>query len=276
MVLKAFHVSQQIVSMQKTPTLSAALPAYESLLSNLKTLKTVYPYLSHMLMASIVKIEEYVDKARSTHMYSFAMFVNPVSKTSWIEREWPAEQSEAAKTAILDIMTKHQTAIRHECAVTKIPNHIPIDFGGSDAAHSLNAGITLLNDFTESLNALSHSSSLQTISSESTINENNAQLEEPVDPTDGLTAEELEIEAVMRDRLQAQEEYKKWVNEGIITDREKLQKFDLVQFWDNQNSQINFPIIFQLALDVIPVQASAVPCERAFSSSKETDADQRS
>ncbi|KAJ3777961.1 hypothetical protein FB446DRAFT_600256, partial [Lentinula raphanica] len=34
--------------------------------------------------------------------------------------------------------------------------------------------------------------------------------------------------------------------------------------------------IFKLALDVLPVQASAVPCEHAFSSSKETDASRRS
>ncbi|KAJ6466077.1 hypothetical protein DFH09DRAFT_885237, partial [Mycena vulgaris] len=30
--------------------------------------------------------------------------------------------------------------------------------------------------------------------------------------------------------------------------------------------------LFRVALDVLPVQASAVPCERVFSSSKETDA----
>jgi hypothetical protein len=33
-----------------------------------------------------------------------------------------------------------------------------------------------------------------------------------------------------------------------------------------------FPCIFRVALDVMPVQASAVACERVFSSSKETDA----
>jgi hypothetical protein len=30
------------------------------------------------------------------------------------------------------------------------------------------------------------------------------------------------------------------------------------------------PLLFPVALDVLPVQASAVPCERIFSSSKET------
>ncbi|KAL1691529.1 hypothetical protein GGG16DRAFT_53319, partial [Schizophyllum commune] len=33
-----------------------------------------------------------------------------------------------------------------------------------------------------------------------------------------------------------------------------------------------FPHLYRVALDVMPAQASAVPCERVFSSSKETDA----
>src|SRR5712691_8225705 len=36
------------------------------------------------------------------------------------------------------------------------------------------------------------------------------------------------------------------------------------------------PLLFPIALDVLPVQASAVPCERIFSSSKETCALRRS
>ena len=37
-----------------------------------------------------------------------------------------------------------------------------------------------------------------------------------------------------------------------------------------------YPYLYQLALDVLPVQASAVACERVFSSSKETDTLRRS
>ncbi|EKM51015.1 uncharacterized protein PHACADRAFT_103934, partial [Phanerochaete carnosa HHB-10118-sp] len=32
-----------------------------------------------------------------------------------------------------------------------------------------------------------------------------------------------------------------------------------------------FPLIYHVTLDILPVQASAVPCERVFSSSKEMD-----
>lgn len=36
-----------------------------------------------------------------------------------------------------------------------------------------------------------------------------------------------------------------------------------------------FPLFYRIALDVLPAQASAVPCERVFSSSKETDTNRR-
>ncbi|KAJ6624132.1 hypothetical protein B0H10DRAFT_1785214, partial [Mycena sp. CBHHK59/15] len=35
------------------------------------------------------------------------------------------------------------------------------------------------------------------------------------------------------------------------------------------------PTIFALVLDILPIQGSAVPCERVFSSSAETDTDRR-
>ncbi|KZT20136.1 hypothetical protein NEOLEDRAFT_1076176, partial [Neolentinus lepideus HHB14362 ss-1] len=32
-----------------------------------------------------------------------------------------------------------------------------------------------------------------------------------------------------------------------------------------------FPLLYRVALDILPVQASAIPCERVFSSRRETD-----
>jgi hAT family C-terminal dimerisation region len=37
-----------------------------------------------------------------------------------------------------------------------------------------------------------------------------------------------------------------------------------------QKHQTQWPTLFKLAMDLIPIQATSVPCERVFSSSKET------
>jgi hAT family C-terminal dimerisation region len=38
----------------------------------------------------------------------------------------------------------------------------------------------------------------------------------------------------------------------------------------HKENQHRYPTIFALAMDILPIQASAVPCERVFSSGKET------
>jgi hAT family C-terminal dimerisation region len=42
-----------------------------------------------------------------------------------------------------------------------------------------------------------------------------------------------------------------------------------------QTYEHTFPTIFRIAMDYLPIQASAVPCERVFSSSAETDTKKR-
>ncbi|KAF5338299.1 hypothetical protein D9758_015766 [Tetrapyrgos nigripes] len=46
-----------------------------------------------------------------------------------------------------------------------------------------------------------------------------------------------------------------------------------LNYW--QERQKIYPTLFKLAMDVLPLQASAVPCERVFSSAKETITDRR-
>jgi hypothetical protein len=43
-----------------------------------------------------------------------------------------------------------------------------------------------------------------------------------------------------------------------------------------QANRSRYPTIFALAMDILPIQGSAVPCERVFSSSKETMTPRRS
>ncbi|KAF5370272.1 hypothetical protein D9758_006873 [Tetrapyrgos nigripes] len=265
--LKAFHVIQEAVSGERTPTLSFVLPLYERLVSNLKKLRIILPNLSHMIDSSLDKIYEYVDKARSTHIYAFALVINPASKLTWIEDQWSEQDASNAKAAIINVMTEHRTLMCHEKAQSEVPGRIPIDFGGSDAARALNSGFDYLDEFTESLNTLSRTSStsLSLTSSLASVFDDTSESHDTV-----LSDEERENEAMLEDHQLAKEELASWIGEGVLQGR-----IDLIHFWDSSTLQRKFLSLFRLALDVLPAQASAVPCERVFSSSKETDTDRR-
>ncbi|KAJ3572595.1 hypothetical protein NP233_g2975 [Leucocoprinus birnbaumii] len=47
----------------------------------------------------------------------------------------------------------------------------------------------------------------------------------------------------------------------------------IIDYW--QDNQLRYPTLFAAALDFLPIQSSAVPCERVFSSAKETMTDRR-
>lgn len=71
--LQVPHVVQELVSAEKTPTLSLVLPLYEQLIVMLRDLKIDLPKLSHAINASIEKLQEYMEKTRKTPMHIFAM-----------------------------------------------------------------------------------------------------------------------------------------------------------------------------------------------------------
>ncbi|KDQ05698.1 hypothetical protein BOTBODRAFT_91800, partial [Botryobasidium botryosum FD-172 SS1] len=48
---------------------------------------------------------------------------------------------------------------------------------------------------------------------------------------------------------------------------------DIVEWWDVHSRR--YPVLFRIAMDYLPIQASAVPCERVFSSSGVTDGNRR-
>ncbi len=49
--------------------------------------------------------------------------------------------------------------------------------------------------------------------------------------------------------------------------------FNILEWW--QMHRFSYPLLWKVARDVLPVQASSVPCERVFSSSKHTTGQQR-
>ncbi|KZP23383.1 hypothetical protein FIBSPDRAFT_910300 [Athelia psychrophila] len=71
--LQVPHVVQELVSAEKTPTLSLVLPLYEQLIVMLDNLAEQLPKLAHAIKAATTKLEEYMEKTRKTPMHIFAM-----------------------------------------------------------------------------------------------------------------------------------------------------------------------------------------------------------
>ncbi|KAJ7680087.1 hypothetical protein B0H14DRAFT_3101791 [Mycena olivaceomarginata] len=71
--LEIFHIVQEIVSAEKTPTLSIVLPMYEKLIVMLNDLAKDLEELSHAIKVSVQKLEEYLSLSRRTKIYSLAM-----------------------------------------------------------------------------------------------------------------------------------------------------------------------------------------------------------
>jgi len=67
------------------------------------------------------------------------------------------------------------------------------------------------------------------------------------------------------------------------------EKTDILRFWEVwlqllngvithflcKANKMEFPTLFAMAMDYLPIQATSVPCERVFSSAKETDTAKR-
>ncbi|KAG6808413.1 hypothetical protein H0H92_004231 [Tricholoma furcatifolium] len=83
------------------------------------------------------------------------------------------------------------------------------------------------------------------------------------------TGEELAAQIareLLEDQCVVDEELKRYEDAGTVSLSEQL--YDLTREWER--TEHVFPLLFRVAMDVLPVQASSVPCERVFSSSKET------
>ncbi|KAJ7604850.1 ribonuclease H-like domain-containing protein, partial [Roridomyces roridus] len=71
--LLLLHSVQEIVSAEKTPTLSIVLPIYEQLIQMLRDFAQQHPKLRVGINAAVKKINEYLGKSRRTQVYALAM-----------------------------------------------------------------------------------------------------------------------------------------------------------------------------------------------------------
>ena len=73
LVLRLPHRAQEILSSEHTPTMSHAIPVYETLIKGWEKLKESLPHLSGYIDVGIKKIREYLSLSRMTQIYAFSL-----------------------------------------------------------------------------------------------------------------------------------------------------------------------------------------------------------
>ena len=114
-ILEIPHRCQELLSADKTPTLSLVLPMYEMLVFLWKQLVHVLPKLSHYINLGIAKIMEYVSKGHQSRIYALSMgalsmivaspscspagssVINPKTNFKWLYDHWSSSECSEAK-----------------------------------------------------------------------------------------------------------------------------------------------------------------------------------
>ncbi|KAH7332793.1 hypothetical protein B0J17DRAFT_545571, partial [Rhizoctonia solani] len=76
-VLSVAHSAQELLSAEKTPTLSLAFPVYESVIQAWVGLSSKIPELGIAIGAGIGKLREYVNRTKGARIHTLAVVINP-------------------------------------------------------------------------------------------------------------------------------------------------------------------------------------------------------
>lgn len=119
-VLEIAHSAQEALSSEATPTLSMALPLYEPLIKQWKTLAaSTIPELSHYINIGLHKLCDYVSAARKTRIYPLSMskifsfpvptltstnliVINPDTIFDWLRESWDDADVAKSREWIID------------------------------------------------------------------------------------------------------------------------------------------------------------------------------
>ncbi|CDO78277.1 hypothetical protein BN946_scf184660.g4 [Trametes cinnabarina] len=278
-ILEGAHQAQQLVSSERTPCLSIALPAYELVLVAWHQLRDELPHMRPYLDKGIEKIQEYVYKSRKSRIHALAIVLNPAFKTSWIRDHWTPEALAQAEEWVLDAMQEYRTKERLEIQPLNVAHqasgNTSIATGSSSTFEAQNSGLSRLLSRTQKLlparnrTVRPYSSDSSIIGAHSVPSES-AGTSASIHPTQCMQDTEAHLRA--QDRATVKSEFDRYIADGLTSDIETGD--DLLVFWA-RNRKV-YPYMHRVAIDILTAQASAVACERVFSSSKETDTLRRS
>jgi hAT family C-terminal dimerisation region len=173
-----------------------------------------------------------------------------MSKRAWMDKHWPKEEVESCMRKLKEAMLAYLQDEREkeENPATSSPptsTNLPND----RAALNVGGGFKGLQDLLASLNE-----SLEPTSTAA--------------PTQASMAGE---DQDVSDRQKVEAEYLRYIADPIMT--QPLDTSGILGWWYIHRH--TYPLLWKVARDILPAQASAVPCERVFSSSKQTTTQQR-
>ncbi|KDN43270.1 hypothetical protein RSAG8_06237, partial [Rhizoctonia solani AG-8 WAC10335] len=261
-VLRIPHNAQELLSSEKTPTLALAVPLYETIILTWEQLAVTIPEFSHAITCGINKLQEYLDLAHNVPAHTLAMFLNPLFKLTWFQDHWgPSAEAEAEEMIISEMLKVQRTRPPPPSARSTVSARQATRAKNSGYLRVITAGVNFCRaSDTQSTTSESPSFTMPTAASSAS---------EPAGPTSSASepAGPSAYEVEQRNRQIVQDEYWLYLNEAPIT-QERLGSLDLVNYWVNH--QYTYPNLYQIAMNILPAQASSVSSERVFSSSKLT------
>ncbi|KAG8749081.1 hypothetical protein FRC11_011606, partial [Ceratobasidium sp. 423] len=107
-VLGVAHSAQELLSAEKTPTLSLAFPVYESVVQAWLDLSKKLPKLATAIGTGIAKIREYINRTQNARVHTLAMVINPALKFEWFNQYWAGYDRQQAYEIVRETMMKYQ------------------------------------------------------------------------------------------------------------------------------------------------------------------------
>lgn len=190
------------------------------------------------------------------------MFLNPASKSAWMKKYWTEEEQELTMRNLKAAMLAYAKAEREE-EERQTSSSLQTREGtpkhqqdvNRHAGSNLAAGIQGLQDIFNSLDDDANTGS-------ATSN--------PAEPSENTSSRFSEEQDAL-DRHRVEAEVLRYVAEPVPA--ADVTTFDILSWW--QANRFAYPLLWKVARDVLPAQASSVPCERVFSASKQTTTQQR-
>ncbi|KZT28809.1 hypothetical protein NEOLEDRAFT_781280 [Neolentinus lepideus HHB14362 ss-1] len=226
--LRCAFAVHEMVGEEKLPLAVMAVPLYEQLLTVLKEFQQSLPEINSAISITVTKLEEALTECRKSEAYALSIILNPTAKLKWIEDNWSVEERDKAKTLILHRMTEQHHKLKAQ--------------SGHDEAGSSTQSQP--KETTKGLSALNRLLGARRIPHKSGRASSGAE--------GSLVAEDLSDQNAELKQVEA--ELQRYIEAGVLESGDEYNHFDIFRYWKVR--EWGYPLLYRVALDVLPVQAS--------------------